>query len=438
MRSRCSLFACLFSLIGFATLPGCGEKPATPPKAAAPATPSVEKPSTQSAPPSQEAASGTKASAANPTPTKGPDAAVVAVLDGMRANRPEALWDFLPASLQANLNEAVREVGRSADAEVWNRAAELLKKIVTIFETKKEFILASPFWKTAEKVDPKQVAANWEHIVGLLGSIVNSEISDVERLKSFDGRKFLADSGGKFLTHLQALSSTLKSNPITDLKDVKVTLKSQEGERAVITIEAPGEPAVDHEFTIIEGKWCPKSWIESTPRLAELKDGIKQVLQSERVAKQKESILQELDQIETGIDELLTTKTAQEFNDLVAQRVIPYLLVRSAPFRSPGETGAPSSPSVESGSVTVVVTPKLDDKKADELVETLAGLSDNAGQSVVFGPNARDEGLEFTVTPVGDPEAFSKKITFGSVVSVDKAKRTVTVTIEARNTKAEP
>ena len=133
MRRWSRLFACLVGLIGFAGIPGCGENPATPSKAPAPAAPNVEQTVKQAVPTTHDGAANTKSVPANPTPTQSPDAAVVAVLDGMRANRPEALWDFLPASLQSSLNEAVREVGRSADAEVWNRAAELIKKIVTIF-----------------------------------------------------------------------------------------------------------------------------------------------------------------------------------------------------------------------------------------------------------------------------------------------------------------
>ncbi|MGE3315437.1 MAG: hypothetical protein AB7O26_10000, partial [Planctomycetaceae bacterium] len=218
------LFVGLVGLFGFAILPGCAEKPAEPPKAPAPATPKAERTGKLESSSDVASATSPKPPAAHPAPSQTPDRAVSTVLEGMQANHPEAIWDFLPASMQANLNEAVREVGRSADAELWTRVAGLLEKIATIFETKKEFILASPFWKTAEKVDPKKIEANWEHVVGLLHSVVRSELADVERLKEFDGRKFLADAGGKFLTHLQALSSTLQTSTIADLKAVKVTL----------------------------------------------------------------------------------------------------------------------------------------------------------------------------------------------------------------------
>lgn len=367
-------------------------------------------------------------------PSMSADAAVSSVIEGMRTNHPEALWDFLPPSMQGHLNEAVREIGRSADPELWNRFAELLKKAVSIFETKKDFILASPFWHAAEKIDVKQVSTHWPDIVGLMSSITNSDLSHVDRLKEFDGRRFLAEAGANFLMHLQAASATLKNNAIARLKDVKVTLKSESGDSAVVTIEVPGQPASDHEFTIIEGKWCPKAWVELIPQMSEWKSGVKAVLKSDEFVKRKESIMQELDQIETGIDQLLETKTAQEFNDLVAQRVIPYLLVRSAPFRSPGasDPSTPHHPDSDSGTATIIVPAKLDDKKSDELVTKLAAVSDNPAQSVVFGPNTTESGVEFTITPVGDVAAFAKRIDFGSVTKIDGDKRTVTVTVDEK------
>ncbi len=369
---------------------------------------------------------------APPTPDS-PDAAVMAVLLGIREKHPEAVWDFLPGSMQRHLNEAVREFGRSIDAEMWNRSMGLLKKIVQIFETKKEFIFENPHWKTAERIDAREFQAHWDDIVGLCSALVNSELSDVERLKKFDGRAFLASTGAKVIGSLEMLSKSVKNSPFGLLADVKVKLKSRNGEVAVITIEVPGQPPTDHEFALLEGKWCPRSWVESAPRLEALPPMIAGVLKSDLVAKRKEVFMQDLDLVEQGINDLLDAKTAKEFNDYVEQAVIPFLSqrienLRPKPAASDVKATGGSSSTTPEG-VTVVVKGMLDEKAADALSLKLAGLSDNTKLSVVIGPTIKGETTEFIVTPVADVQRFASRLEIGKVVAVDAAVRSVTVAI---------
>ena len=63
-----------------------------------------------SADPSDEPGASSSPTASETTAEAGsPDAAVMAVVNGIKANHPEAIWNFLPASYQADINQLVQQ-----------------------------------------------------------------------------------------------------------------------------------------------------------------------------------------------------------------------------------------------------------------------------------------------------------------------------------------
>ena len=60
----------------------------------------------------------------------------------------------------------------------------ILRKAVAILKTKKEIILGNRL--VEHNTNVRKVSANWDKMVNLLDTIVNSELSDLQRLKKID------------------------------------------------------------------------------------------------------------------------------------------------------------------------------------------------------------------------------------------------------------
>ena len=155
-----------------------------------------------------------------------PEAAVKAIVDGLKASKPIAAWDALPDAGQRELESAISSsVARvdPGDLAAYGRQSE---KLATLLETKKEFILASRLWKSGRQL-PKldQVQASYDPLAKLLRTVVDSELVDQQKMRSFKGRAFFEGTGAKVFAELRAFTKTMKSDPLAIIDTVKVTAK---------------------------------------------------------------------------------------------------------------------------------------------------------------------------------------------------------------------
>ena len=67
--------------------------------------------------------------------------------------------------------------------------------------------------------------------------------------------------------------------------------------------------------------------------------------------------------------------------------------------------------------VTVEITGVNDEEVRDEIRETLQGMAE--GSSHVMTSSSSGDKMTVKISPVGDVEAFSRKINFGEVTEVD-------------------
>jgi len=411
--------------------PGAKDKPGAPPPARQAAAKPAPAEGAQTNPPEVKPA----AEPQPPVDTQPPRApgnaaeAVLAVLAGIRENHPEALWDFLPGSMQTQLNDLVRQFGQSIDATIWQRTVAVLRKVVQVLKSKREFVQESSHWKNLGAIDLAELESRWDDIVALCEAVLDSELADVDQLRTFNGRDFLAGSGAKVLARLKALADSDEESPYRQLERVKVTLKSETAQTAVVTIELPGQPPGDHEFALLEGKWCPKSWSGGAPQLAALQKAVAGALQPEALQARKGQILHELELVEQLADELIASQTLEEFDDLIARRVIPHFAARMPAFGPEKKSAVPAEHANDS--VTVIVRGSLGPARGQELMTELASRSDDARLSVVSGPNGTEGEWSFTLMPVIDVEAFAARCTFSRVVHVDAEGRTVTLELRA-------
>ena len=213
----------------------------------------------------------------NPGVPQTPDAAVRTVLDGLKASKPVVVWDVMPASHQAAFNRMVRDFASAADPEIWKRTVGNLKKIAQLAETKKNFILQSPFVQSAKGIKPEDVKASWDPGLKLFKTIVESELVDQEKMKNFDGRAFLEGTGAKLFAQARALSRSWKNDPLKQIDGWKATVRHcpittrwplsiwvvrrKTRSRSLSSCRRESGPRGDSRFC---NTWLPLGWIRSS------------------------------------------------------------------------------------------------------------------------------------------------------------------------------
>jgi hypothetical protein len=350
-------------------------------------------------------------------PAETADAAVRAVLDGMNENHPEAFWDFLPESYQGDLNDVVHNFADRMDAELWNKSISVLRKLVGVLKTKKEFL-----------------AADMTPVAGLVETFLADDLADLQKLKVFDGRRFLAGTGALLIGQLRALGQD--PGRMLDIK--KVTLLKTKGDHATLELKK-SQDTIEHEFVRVDGKWIPKDLAEGwIHQIGETKAKLS-ILSPDNLAEFKPRILSLLAAVDGILDRLAAARNQDEFRDGLAEADLqlgPYKmlvaawLAGSAGGQSAGET-AVDEPSRDEPIefVTVVVTGMLDDDAQDALRNRLNGLVDDRekADSELTGD---DETTTIKVGPVSDIEAYAQLLDFLQVTSIDAKTRTITAKVK--------
>ncbi len=413
-------FLTLLILAGtFPLLTGCG-------KPAAPTTPTAEKPA---APPKE----------------LGPDETMQALLDGINNQQMEAIWNFLPASYQSDVNGLVHEFAGKMDPEMYNGTFQTLQRATKLLKDKKDFILKNQTIKGLP-VPPEKVATFWDPTVGLLNAIAQSDLSSLDKMKSFDGGKFLSTTGNQVVKQIVIISDLIpqKEGELSfseKMKQTKVTLVSSEGDTATIKIEAPGEESKEETMVKVEDKWIPKTLADNWQSRMDAASKQLAELTPEKVTAQKEQTLTSIKKVNEVLVQLENAKNEEDFNKTLDPIVAPVAMLGPMLMMQMGQSMMGGSQNQGAGSlgeatpvdpntiVTIVIAKKLSNAEQDPIIEQLLKLA-GASNNVRIDPISQGDVTVFRVTPVKDLEGFAKKITFGKATKVDAKSRTITVELK--------
>lgn len=350
------------------------------------------------------------------------DAAVRAVIDGLRKDHPEALWDFLPASYQQDLNDLGHDFARRMDPEVWSSAIKVVRKVASVFSSKKEFLA------------PLAPATDWGQLATLLRTLADSELGDLERLKTADGRAMLATSGAAAMKQWDLLTQFAGGLGELNLGELQVTLESSTGDTAVVVVDIPGIEPQPSEFVKVEGKWIPRtlaeSWVE---KIGEARARMI-LLSPDNLAGFKPRTMTLLASLDMVLDKLASSRNAGEFQEALAGlRVFQPLLAElkgavpdsEAQDEAPADRAAPRTDQI----VTLIIRGNLSDSAQDELTDRLRLLLAPADKALIELVGF-EELTSYKLGPVDDVEALAKGLGFLEIVSVDPKTRTIVAKVK--------
>ena len=362
------------------------------------------------------------------------DAAVMAVVQGLQEDNPRALWDFLPASYQADVNGLVGEFAAGMDAEVWNGGFDLLTKLVAILKDKREFILSSEQLAQAP-VDSAELSQNWDTLLGLITTLVESDLSDLDQLKSFDGGDYLAQTGGALMTQLAAASKLVPDDPYQTgskdkLSNVVAKVVKTQGDAATLELTDPDGKVTNVEFVRVEDKWIPATMkAQWSIEIDRMRNGLKQLPQM--MTSVKPQVMKSLKMVDGILVQIGAAENQEQFSQAVAAGMLPILMAAGPLMGGGNATEDAISSSDDSGSVlpgvTVIVKQKLDDAAVDALIGELAKITDDADNALAIPQDRDGDATSIGVAPVADLDGFVKRIKFAKVISVDKSSSSVTI-----------
>lgn len=246
-----------------------------------------------------------------------PDGAIRNMQQSVLDNRPEQIFKAMPASYRADIDALVADAAKRMDTELWNESTALLKQAVGILKSKRELLLASPMM--ASVPNKADVEKNWDTGVSLLQALVNSEFISIERLRQGKVEGLLTDDGAAIMAKITGLmenseSSAEAGKALAKLKAMRVSLVSQDGDSAVVKIEAPEETPENIDMVKVEGVWIPKDMADGfNEGIAEARKNLEQIDFTSEEGKQKKAmILMQMGAIKPMLTQLEAAKTQED------------------------------------------------------------------------------------------------------------------------------
>ncbi len=397
--------------------------------------------------------SGCGSSAQQAGPPEGPAESMQYLMQGVADQKMEVVWEFLPASYQSDVNGLAHQFADKMDPEIYNEMFAIAQRVAKLLQDKKEYILKNKMLESP-KTSPEEVAKYYDPSVDILATLANSDLSTIEKLKTFDGGKFLSTSGSQIAKDFATISGLMpqkEGDPgfTEKLKQAKVTLVSAEGDQATIKIEVPGEQTKEEVMVKVEDKWIPQTLAKNWKSKIESAQQSLDKLKPEDITSKKDQAMAGFKQLNATLAQLENAKTEEEFNEQFTNQVRP--LAQMAPMLlmlgaaavmeqgfsdaaaarggvmagSPGEA-KPINPNTM---ISIVVNKKLTPGEQDPIIDEIL-QSANDTESLQVIPTVDGEITTFKVYPVEDIEAFSKKIKFGKPSKVDTDSRSITVELE--------
>lgn len=246
-----------------------------------------------------------------------PDGAMRNMQQAVVNSNPGQIFRAMPASYQADINALVADAAKRMDTELWNEAAGVLKQTVGLLQSKRDLLLASPMM--ASVPNKADVEKNYDAGVALLQTLVNSDFTSIERLRQGNVEGLLSGDGAAIMAKATSLMENSESSEeageeLAKFKAMRVAVVSQDGDTAVIKLEAPEEEPETIDMVKVEGVWIPKEMADGFKEgIAEARENLKQLdFTTEEGKQQKTMLLMQIGAVKPMLDQLEAAKTQED------------------------------------------------------------------------------------------------------------------------------
>ncbi len=251
-----------------------------------------------------------------------PDGTVLAIADALANDQPGILWDAIPPSYQQDVNDVIHEFAGKMDPEIWDGIFAVLGKLTDVLGSKRDFILAHPMLATAV-ADRAEAEQKWDSVVGMLDTLVKSDLASLDKLKVLDIQTFLVVTGAQLMAQAAEVSEISAEDTYNEefrakLIGLQVEVIESSADTAKLRITDQAGESEEVDMVRVEGRWIPKElndgWQEA---ITSAKEGLAKIT-PEEMAENKPQVMMTLGMAEGAIDKLAATSTQADFDAEVA------------------------------------------------------------------------------------------------------------------------
>ena len=253
-----------------------------------------------------------------------PDGTVLAVAAGLQDNHPEIIWEALPESYRADINEITSTFAEKMDPEVYDRAFALVMRAIEVLDDRKEIIFASEtFTSTGANAD--EIRTGLSNAQWFTATLKASEIATLEGLSKVDWERFLATTGAQMLEHAASIETGDGDKPLDDLDTLEVETLNLSGDRATLRISSKDHEPEDVEMARVEGRWIPAEMADEwSQKTEEARQGLAD-LTPEEMAAQKTQIMMFFGMADALIEQIASLQTPEEFDAAIGPMLAPFM-----------------------------------------------------------------------------------------------------------------
>lgn len=239
-----------------------------------------------------------------------------------------ALWEALPASYQADVNDLAHLAATKIDPEVYDGAFSIVERIGGIVDSKQGFIVNTQLAgeKTAEqKAELEQALPAAAEFIQTLSS---STLAKSAGLQSFDGQAFFDETVSKLLKQIDGIAQ-LGGDDVTfslaDLKNMAVKVIEVEGDSAKLETTVPGESPAIELYTKVEDRWIPADMAaEWKAKIAEAKAQLESITE-EQMQQSKQQAQMVMGMFDGVLKNLEAASTQESFDQALQGAMGPLM-----------------------------------------------------------------------------------------------------------------
>lgn len=250
-----------------------------------------------------------------------PDGTIMYVSEHLADGHPEVLWEALPDQYRKDINGLTHLFATKVDPELWNKSFSVMQKAATVLHDKKDLFLGSQLFAMAGE-NKDTIAGNWDTGTSVFGTLVNSDISNLETLKKMDWGRFLASTGAELMTMARDSSKATDDDAyqqdfVEKLKGTSVKVIEETAETATVEVTAPGKEPETTSMTKVDGRWVPtdmaKDW---DAKVAEAQAKL-EAITPEAMAEQKVQAMMMLGMAEAMVDQIAQAETSEQLDQML-------------------------------------------------------------------------------------------------------------------------
>jgi hypothetical protein len=270
-----------------------------------------------------------------------PPEAVRAIVHRLESNEPQAVWEAMPPSYQAELRDLIGVFCAHMDPQVYDRLFRILNKSVRVLQEKEEFFSKSPVALSMPMLE-NLMGQRWHQVVSLLRTVATSDLATLDSLRRMDPGQFLASTGREVMAISDQLrresARSPQPNPWQKLGEAldaaHIQFQPEGQDQGWLRFNSTTNKLLkDVELVRVDGKWLPKSMAEAwKDRMAKAREGLAK-LDGPESQKMKPVASLVMGTLENTADALLRAKSQKDFDEALKSLLTINTLVSS--LRSP-------------------------------------------------------------------------------------------------------